>query len=216
MLSGAAHLHGVVPACVLGLPAGHQPQQFPLPCVDLHALLQLRPVLGGCGLVLHCLHDAFSRQKRRRCHRIPDAADGIRRSPRRPLPFRQGVKVGNVLPRFADLLFRVSLRHQFRVGVLFLRCHRIVAGAAAQRSSIFHAALSHSDKVHQRSVFRVGVHPLVQPVKVAELVGCFQLFGVVAHRLRTHRIHALAAAPACLRPLVCRRLHCAPHRRRRG
>ena len=149
----AVQLHGVVPPCILGLSAGHQAQQFPLPVVALHALLQLVPVLSGLHCVLHAPHGRLARYQRGRRHRVHNAADRVGDAPRRPLPVRQGIKVGNVLPRLSDLLAAVALGQQLRVGVLPLFRARF------RRRRTGHCP-AHAYRLHGVVSFSIGLVPL--------------------------------------------------------
>ena len=221
-------LQRVVPCCIPCLSAGHQAQQLLLPVVALYILLQLLPVAAGRCCILCALYAGLTRQKNRGCHRVSNTANGIGRAPRCTLSCRQRIKVGNVLPRFADLLAAVSLCQQFRIGVvpsartLFRHC---CAGCSTAHALGLHGvvflgiALSAGANAHQRHKFpvlRVSVHPLVQPVKIAEVVCRFQIFRVLLHLLRSLCIPAFISAGNACNALALSGLHRSRHLCRRS
>ena len=71
--------------------------------VALHFLLHLFPVLQGGVNVLSRLHAVLRAQHRGSCHRVSDAADGVRRPAHAPLPCRDGVQRSVHLSGLVDL-----------------------------------------------------------------------------------------------------------------
>ena len=72
--------------------------------VALYLLLHLFPVLQGGVDVLSRLHAVLRAQQWGSCHRVSDAADGVRRPAHAPLPCGDGVQRSVHLPGLVDLL----------------------------------------------------------------------------------------------------------------
>ena len=71
--------------------------------VALDLLPYLLPVFHGGRDVLARLHAVLRAQHRGSCHRVSDAADGVRRPAHAPLPCRDGVQRSVHLPGLVDL-----------------------------------------------------------------------------------------------------------------
>ena len=71
--------------------------------VALYLLPHLFPVLQGGVDVLSRLHAVLRAQQRGSCHRVSDAADGVRHPAHIPLPCRDGVQRSVHLPGLVDL-----------------------------------------------------------------------------------------------------------------
>ena len=116
--------------------------------VALYLLLHLFPVLQGGVNVLSRLYAVLRAQHRGSCHRVRDAADGVRRPAHIPLPCGDGVQRSVHLPGLVDLrLCPAALLDQ--------------VGVRVRAVGVVHPP----HRVGQILVVP-GVHPLVDPVKL--------------------------------------------------
>ena len=116
--------------------------------VALYLLLHLFPVLQGGVDVLSRLYAVLRAQQRGSSHRVSDAADGVRRPARIPLPCGNGVQRSVHLPGLVDLrLCPAALPDQ--------------VGVRVRAVGVVHPP----HRVGQILVVP-GVHPLVDPVEL--------------------------------------------------